>query len=159
MKTFLSTDQASVHFTYHELLWLPTWGREANESDGLTDDILARLVFMAKKMDGIRDHFDAPVRVHCFWRPPAYNALPSIGGKPNSAHQAMFLHDGTPMQPSDLIAACDFDIEGMVCDDVRDKIIADGLLDSMGLRMENRPGSNWVHLDSAPVVSHRFFNP
>jgi hypothetical protein len=149
------TDKVSIHFTYKELLWLPRWSRLANESDGLTDVIMTRLVFMATRMDAVRDYFGAPCNVHCFLRPPAYNSL--VGGAENSAHMALVDHLGNPLKPTDMVAAVDFDIVGINCDTARKKIVGNNMLEVWNLRLEKRPGSGWLHLDSAPVITSRYF--
>jgi uncharacterized protein YcbK (DUF882 family) len=135
----------STHFTWHEALYLPQYAREATDADGLTQIIRANLVVLFSKMDKIRDHFGKPMNVHVSFRSEAYNKL--VGGAPHSAHmQGM---------------ACDFDVADMKCDDVRDDIEKNGLLESLSMRMEKKPGSSWVHLDIAPVPTggNRYFIP
>ncbi len=144
-------EHISKHFTYHECLWLPTWGRHATEEDGLTTEVLLNLTAGAAAMDAVRDFFDLPINVHVWYRPVKYNA--EVGGSATSAH--MCLNPG--------IWACDFDVVGMDCDAARAKILipdADGhtLLDRLNLRMEdNGPGAEWIHLDSKRPISGRVF--
>jgi len=160
MRTIDPSANASQHFTFKELLWLPSWGRLANESDGLTDETLDRLVFMAQKLDVVREFFGKPINIHVWYRPHAYNAL--IGGKDNSAHMATQNAHGVPLTAVQMEAAVDFDVEGMSCDDARQMILDAGKLPEWGLRMENNgPGSPWIHLDCrAPVIQdHWYFNP
>lgn len=133
----------SKYFSVHEALYLPTWARLATESDGLTDEIKANLIVLCQKMDVVRDYFGSPINVHVTFRPPAYNKL--IGGAPNSAHTAG--------------SASDFDISGVICDDARAKIIADGKLDEWNMRMEKNPGGSWLHLDMYPPKPNRYFLP
>jgi hypothetical protein len=147
---FKPQDNISKHFTYREALWLPTWNRMGNTTDGLNDDVIARLQFLTSKMDAVREYFDASVNVHVCWRPAKYNA--EIGGAPNSAHCA----------PSDMIAAMDFDVEGLTCDDAKAMILKDNKLEEWGMRMEdNGDGAHWIHLDTRPILSGhpRFFKP
>ena len=131
------TQKISNHFTVKEALWLPTWGRLANESDGLTDDIKTSLLNTVAWMDKIRDFFNAPINVHVAERPPAYNQL--IGGAASSMH--MFGR------------AVDFDVSGLECKDAISQILSNNLLTSMGLRMENNgPAPSWVHLDDKELT-------
>lgn len=132
------------YFKWREALWLPQWNREANESDGLNDEILENIKVTAKWMDEIRKYFGKPIKIHCWFRPAKYNAL--VGGGKTSQH---------------LIGkAVDFHVSGMTCDDVRKALIDANMLEDLGLRMEDLPGSNWVHLDDrAPGPSGRFFKP
>jgi uncharacterized protein YcbK (DUF882 family) len=139
----LLTTGISKHFSYKEALWLPSWNRAAIESDGLSQEILDNLIILFNKMDSIRDTMGMPIIVHCAYRPPAYNTL--VHGAPNSAH----LHG----------MACDFHVSGSTCDAVRQKILNENLLETLEMRMEDAPGTNWVHLDWAPVISNRFFKP
>ncbi len=143
------TNNISSHFTWRDALWLPSWSRMGNETDGLTQQILDTMCFLFQKMDVVRDYFGMPIHVHVTWRPIAYNK--QIGGAINSAHIASDLN----------IAACDFDMIGINCDDARNKIISDNKLDDWQMRMEQNPGGNWLHLDTRqPLPGHpRFFKP
>lgn len=135
----------STHFTTNEALYLPQWTRRATKQDGLTLEIWENLKVLFSKMDAIREHFGKPVIVHCAYRPPAYNSL--VGGARGSSHLSGM--------------ACDFHVLGMSCDAVREEILKAGLLDTLGLRMEDLPNSNWVHVDiRRPGPSgKRFFKP
>ena len=136
----------SKYFKVREAIWLPSWGRLADGSDGLTTSVQQALTdFLSNFMDPVREFLGAPIHVHCCYRPPAYNQL--VGGAPNSAHMAL---DG--------YAAIDFDI-GESCDLTRAKLLPE--LQPRKIRMENRPGSNWVHLDCKPIIpgGNRFFRP
>jgi len=78
------------------------------------------------------------------WRPEGYNKL--IGGALNSAHI-----EGK---------ACDFVVTGIDCDDVREQL--EPKLTELGIRMEDLPGANWVHIDIRKPLnedSNRFFKP
>lgn len=139
----LLTEHISKHFTYKEALWLPTWNRAANESDGYNQEIKDNLIELFSKMDQVRSHLSMPIIVHVAYRPPEYNKL--VGGAPNSSHAQG--------------KACDFHVSGSTCDAIRQKILNDNLLETLNLRMENLPGSNWIHLDTAPPHPNRFFKP
>ena len=155
-----TTAQISSHFTYGEALWLPTWGRMGNDTDGLTGDVIARLTFLFQKMDVVRDYFGKPIRVHVAWRPEAYNRL--IGGATNSAHRAQVDGSGAELPGNGMEAAVDFDVEGLTCDQARQMILNDNKLEEWGMRMEdNGAGASWIHLDTRqPLPGHqRFFKP
>lgn len=139
-------DPISKHFTSHEALFLPSWNREATESDGLDDSVRTNLKDLFSRMDQVRDHFNKPIRVHCAYRPEEYNKL--VHGAANSAHKYG--------------QACDFDVEGMSCDDVRAEILKSGMLESLNMRMEdNGAGAPWIHLDTraVPAGHNRYFKP
>lgn len=133
------------HFTWREALWLPSWNRMAEESDGLTDEIKQNLISSFQWMETVRSYFDKPINVHVAYRPVAYNQ--QIGGALHSQHSVG--------------CAVDFDVVGMSCDEVRAKILDEGKLDEWNLRMEdNGMGAGWIHLDSrAPGPGGRFFKP
>lgn len=136
-------EKVSKYFTVKECLWLPQWNRLANESDGLNEEIKANLIKLCMKMDLIREFVGEPINVHVTYRPEAYNAL--IHGAKGSVHiQGM---------------AMDFDVQGLDCDAARAKLMSK--LDELELRMEDLPGSSWVHLDVSPLKlgGHRFFKP
>lgn len=143
------TDKISKHFTFREALWLPSWNRMGNESDGLNADVLSSLTKLFNTLDLVREYFDSPINVHVAWRPEKYNA--EIGGAKNSAHMAK--------EPG--VAAVDFDIDGWACADARRRLFGQGKLSEWGLRMEQNPGGNWIHLDNRPVAEGgtRYFKP
>lgn len=128
----------SKYFTVHECLWLPSWGRMATEEDGLNEDAKEGIFEFASKMDVIRDFFDKPINVHVCFRPAAYNK--QIGGATHSAHIARMVDSKRT------IAAMDYDVEGMNCDEVRAALVPK--LSLFRLRMEKNPGGNWIHNDS-----------
>ena len=138
----------SKHFTVKEVLWLPTWQVMHIPSESEKANILKH----AAKMDLIRDFLGVPLHVHCWIRPilnnpqslyhgQDYNAL--VKGAKNSSHKVGL--------------ATDYDAAGLNCDDVRAKL--EPKLEEWDLRMEKMPGGNWVHNDSAPVISTRYFKP
>ena len=132
----------SAHFTVSECLYLPKWNRLANEHDGLNDEIKGNLILLCTKLDTVRDFFKKPMIVHCMYRPKEYNSL--IGGAVGSAHI-----EGL---------AIDFHVINRSCDEVREMLLP--LLEQWKFRMEDLPGSNWVHLDLRdPGYGNRFFKP
>jgi uncharacterized protein YcbK (DUF882 family) len=135
----------SKHFTWKEALYLPQWSREATDEDGLTAIHRANLVVLFSKMDQIRDHFKKSIIVHVAYRPSKYNE--QVKGAKKSAHL-----EGM---------AVDFHVSGLDSDDVRKEIIDHKLLESLGLRMENLPNTNWVHIDTraVPEGGNRYFVP
>lgn len=135
------TSQVSPHFTVRECLYLPTWGRLANEADGLNTDIQAQLVALCAKMEQVRDFLGAPINVHCMYRPPAYNLV--IGAPENDVHSQG--------------QAIDFDCNPQItCDQVRATLCT--VLDQFEIRME-RGTTNWIHLDIHVVGHQRYFYP
>jgi zinc D-Ala-D-Ala carboxypeptidase len=138
-------NKISHWFTWPEATYLPSWDRVAEEKDGLTEEVKTNLEKVFRKLDSIRDHFNRPINVHVAFRPTEYNKL--VKGAANSAHLYGM--------------AVDFDIKGWDCDKAREEILQCGLLEQLGLRMEDNPGSNWIHLDCHEVHpgGKRFFKP
>jgi hypothetical protein len=132
--------KVSNHFTVKEALWLPSWGRLANEEDGLNNLVKMHLLALFAKMDVVRDTFKAPIIVTVAYRPKKYNE--EIGGAVHSAHM-----DGM---------AVDFVVENTNCDDARKFILP--RLDTWFMRCEDKPGSIWVHLDNRQSLP-RYFKP
>lgn len=139
-------DKISRHFSVREAVYLPQWERLATEQDGLNIFVKSYLVTFFAKMDSVRGIIGKPVKSHVAFRPIDYNSLPTVKGSPDSAHMC-----------SGPWAAIDFSVPGMTCDEVRTLLLPK--LSSLGLRMEQSEGANWVHLDSKPVTdgSVRFF--
>lgn len=133
----------SLHFSVKEALWLPHWNRMTTEEDGLTSDIKENLITLCQKLDQVRDYFQLPINIHVMFRPIEYNK--EIGGAKNSSHC--------------LGKAADFDIQGMNCDDVRERIVLNNKLEEWVMRLEDKPGSDWCHLDFSDVINSRFFKP
>jgi peptidoglycan hydrolase-like protein with peptidoglycan-binding domain len=125
--------------TWHQALYLPSWGRHAKPSDvtnASMDDVLANIEKQAAALQKVSNHFGKSIHVHCWLRPPAYNK--QIGGAGNSAHLR-----GT---------ATDFHMEGITAEAVRKELKANPKL---------YPGTgennvSWVHID---LEHHAWFNP
>lgn len=128
----------SKYFTVKEACWLPSWSKLYSPSD----EEKANILKMAIVMDEIRNLIGLPINTHCWIRPTSYNA--AIGGAAHSMHLSGL--------------AVDFDC-GENCDITRTKLIP--LMKTLGIRIEDKPGSNWVHVDIKPVTSEtqRFFKP
>lgn len=117
-------------FTWHDALWLPSWGRHAKPSDVTNTDmdtVLKNIEKQAAALQKLEDHLGKKIVVHCWLRPPKYNA--QIGGASNSAHLRGM--------------ATDFHVEGMSAEAVR-KVVKShpGLYPGAG---ENNV--SWNHLD------------
>ncbi len=134
-------DQVSKYFTVNDCLYLPHWNRNAIEADGLTNSVKGNLIILCNRLDVVRDFLNMPMTTTVCYRPAAYNA--QIGGAKNSQHI--------------LGSAMDFTCAQLNADEVRK--LLEPKLEEWGLRMENLPGSNWVHLDQGPVITNRFFKP
>mgnify|MGYP000337761443 CR=1 FL=1 len=121
---------AGTSFTWHDALWLNTWGRMTKASDitnAPVDTVLANIERQAQALQKLVNHLGKPIKVHCWLRPPAYNKI--ISKASNSAHLR-----GT---------ATDFHIEGMTAEQVRQVVkTTAGLYPGAG---ENKV--SWVHLD------------
>lgn len=135
--------KVTEHFSDYEVRWLPKWGRLAEPGrDGMTHEIWANINRMADKMEEIRAIFNCPLIIHSWFRPREYNLI--IGGARNSAHMYGL--------------AVDFSIKGMRCDDIRAVLV--DMLDDLDIRMEDLPGSSWVHVDiRSPGPGGRYFKP
>lgn len=138
-------DKVSNHFSVRETLYLPIWNRMANESDGLDDTVKANLITLCGKLDQLRDVLAMPINVHVTYRPSAYNAL--IKGAPNSYHVQGL--------------AMDFNVVGQDCEDTRQYILSNKVLELLNMRMEdNGTSAPWIHLDCGwEPGKNRFFKP
>lgn len=125
------------HFTVHEACYLPSWQMLHDPTPEEQDNLLK----ICRLMEQVRALFGKSINVHCMIRPTDYNK--KIGGAPHSAHI--------------LGLACDFDVDGVPCDNVRAMLLPK--LAEWNCRMEDAPGSSWVHLDLMPTSNNRFFKP
>ena len=134
-----NTAISGSQLTWHQALYLPSWGRHAKPSDvtnASMDDVLANIEHQAAALSKVSNHFGKSIVVHCWLRPPAYNK--QIGGAGNSAHLR-----GT---------ATDFHMEGITAEAVRKELKANSKL---------YPGAgennvSWVHID---LEHHAWFSP
>lgn len=150
MRTIDLQAPISKYFSWKNALFLPTWERFALESDGLSDDVLDRLLHLFLKLDQVRDFLGKAIIIHVAYRPPAYNV--AIGGAKDSAHQAL----------REMEAAADFHVQGMPVLEAQKRIYYENKLDEWEMRMENNgKGAGWIHLDTRvpPPGGKRFFKP
>jgi hypothetical protein len=145
----------SKHFSVGEAIGLRHWNRLATPADGMTAAVQRALFdFLTGAMDELLDVLASRALVHCTYRPPAYNKLPAIGGASASAHQCLGPWAAMDFEPISSIA------EKLSCDAVRQRVLAQGLLEQLSLRMEDRRGSGWIHIDNHPPgPAGRFFRP
>jgi len=129
----------SKYFTVKEACWLPTW-----QKMHIPDEIeKENIIKMAQTMDLIREFIKMPIIISCWIRPKDYNADPRIGGAPKSMHITGRAVDWTT---------------GKNCDNIRKLLLPQ--LSFWKIRMEDKPGSNWVHVDNKDVEDkNRFFKP
>jgi hypothetical protein len=138
--------RVSEYFTVKECLWLPHWGRMAMDIDGLEDEVKGNLIRLCQKMDHVRDFFSSPIIVHCMYRPPVYSEL--VGGTKTDVHTKGM--------------AADIHILGFEgpsgCEQVKQLLIPS--LEALEMRLENNPGSSYLHLDiHPPGITGRYFLP
>ena len=135
--------KVSRYFTVKEAIWFPQWNRCATEKDGVGLAQKQNLINLFNMLDKVRDIFGKPMIVHVAYRSYSYNKL--VKGAPASSHI--------------LGMACDFHVKDVECDEVR-KVLVDKL-ENLGFRMEDLPGSSWIHLDIRPVPKGgaRYFKP
>lgn len=125
--------------TWHQALFLPSWGRHAKPSDvtnASMDTVLVSIEKQAAALQKVSDHFGKSIHVHCWLRPPAYNK--QIGGAGNSAH-----------------------LRGMATDFHMDGISAEAVRKELKAHPKLYPGAgennvSWVHID---LEHHAWFNP
>lgn len=136
----------SKYFTVGEALYLPQWKCYHIPSD----DEKANIIRHASNMDKVREVV-GPCVVHCWIRPGALNCPSS----PHHGEDYNALCKGAPASRHKKGDATDYHPKNMSCDDARAKL--EPKLAEFGMRMEKAPGTNWVHNDSGPVISTRYF--
>lgn len=158
----------SKHFTVKEACWLPSWSAMHQPSDQEKVNILK----MAETMDKIRELVNAPINIHCWIRPGKANCQvdlakvqwskdPTTKKAQEAAVAALDYNTfvkGARASRHRTGEATDWSAVGMKCDDVRDKLKPK--LEEFGIRVEDLPGSSWVHTDiGQPFNGVRFFKP
>jgi hypothetical protein len=133
----------SQFFRWQQALWLPKWKIYCYP----TQEQALEIIGIARALDIIRVRCGRPIAIESWLRPDNYNqwAPPyGVSGSKLSAHR--------------LGMAVDFTVATMPCDQVRDIIKPE--LERLKLRLENLPGSSWVHVDRRePGGGGRFFIP
>lgn len=126
------------NFSWKEALYLPRWNIYAMPAD---PQILENVSNFAQKLQRVRNFLGIPMTITSWYRPHEYNKL--IGGAKYSWHKTG--------------GAGDFRCPNISADELR--LALKDELEEFGLRMENLPGSNWVHVDDKEPVDERFFRP
>lgn len=130
----------NAYFRWGEALLQREWNTYVHP----TVDQAQNIIKTGRIMSDIRGRLGSkPLIVTSWFRTVQYNA--QIKGSVGSKHL--------------LGLACDFKHPSLTCDQVREELLPE--LDRMGIRMENNPGSGWVHVDLAPLVlaGERYFKP
>lgn len=141
----------SKHFTVKETCWLPSWQVIHIPSEEEKQNILKQ----AAKMDLIRDFLGVPINVHCWIRPILNNPASEYHGRDYNG----FVH-GAKNSSHKIGLATDYDAVGHKCIDIINEILDNNKLEELQLRMENNGSDpSWIHLDSSPVITRRYFNP
>jgi len=126
------------NFYWREFLWLNSWGVYVYP----TPKVVENIKHLAKIMEVIRLTLGGhAITITSGWRPIIYNVY--IGGAIFSMH-----------------------VEGRACDWIHSKYSPDecrakleSKLRTFGIRMEDKPGSSWVHVDTGQVKHKRYFKP
>jgi hypothetical protein len=127
------------NFRWYEFLHLNQWGICVIPE---SDMVRGNLIRTASVLQQIRTHFNKPISITSGYRPQKYNEL--IGGAAFSSHRTG--------------RAVDFIVHGMHCDNVRAEL--EKKLIDLDIRMEKKPGSNWVHIDlDVRPGGNRYFRP
>jgi len=144
------SSKISQYFTVHEATYLPSWQIHHIPSNIEKQNI----VDLATRLDKIRIMLNRPIAISCWIRPGSVNAPGTqyhdksynafVKGAKNSAHK-----EGK---------AVDFYSAGVPCDEIRTMLLP--VLEELGLRCEDLPKSNWVHVDSrSPTNGNYYFKP
>ena len=144
MKFYSMTElpiEGSKNFSWGEALWLYQWQIHALPSAVVEQNIID----LAQRLELIRRFLGKPLRITSWFRPPPYNVF--IGGAKRSQHM--------------LGRAADFVVADIDADRVRALLYP--RLAEFNLRMEDKPGSSWVHIDTActenMTLPQRYFKP
>jgi len=127
------------NFIWREFCYLRDWAFAAWPEGNVSRNIMAT----AQKLERIRALMGRPIHITSGWRPGPYNR--KIGGAKYSAHV-----DGL---------AADFQCGGITSDVIRKMLRPK--LEMLNIRMEDLPGSSWVHIDlrEPSELGGRFFRP
>lgn len=125
--------QVSPHFTVKDCLWLATWGRLANQDDGLDLNMKNRILKTVEMAEDIRKVLGVPMLVTSFFRPKYYSPL--VGGTINDVHTKGL--------------AIDFTTEpNLSIEDA--KSLLRPKLKELDIRLE-KGTTTWIHCDSQTV--------
>lgn len=138
-------EKISEHFTWRDALYLPQWEICFFPSKEQHDNILTTAEWLEKVQYVLGGR---KLTILSWARPDVYNTfLKSLGYRTaiNSLHK-----DGR---------AVDFTAEGISCDQARS--LLKPVLTLLNIRLEDNPGSSWVHCDDKPVDNEqrRYFKP
>jgi len=141
------------HFRVHEALWLPSW-RVYHEP---SEEEQSEIVKTANIMEAIREYLQLPINVHCWMRPTAVNAP---GTSWDGKNYNEFVGSKASHSPHIFGRAVDFHVSGHQgpeeCEKIRQRLMPK--LEEWEIRMEDIDGA-WIHIDTNPVSSQRFFKP
>lgn len=128
----------SAYFRWFEALHLRRWDICIHP----TVTIAQNIIKTAKMMDNVRGQLGSkPITVTSWLRTKEYNK--EIGGASGSQHL--------------LGLAVDFKHPLMNADEARIELLKN--IDRWDIRMEDAPGSDWVHIDLKSPCDERYFKP
>lgn len=128
------------YFKVKDALYLPSWQIYHIP----TEEEKANILAVVKIMDQIRELLGSPIIVSSWIRPVSVNC-------PGSEHHGKDYNafkKGSKISAHRSGKAVDWLIRGVPCDALRAKLVPK--LDELNIRMEDLPGSNWVHIDIDP---------
>jgi len=130
--------KVSKRFYLSDALYLRRWKIHAVPH---SRKVLNNIFEIGIVIDMIEDILGEKIIINSWYRPDVYNRL--IGGARYSVHRYGGALDfkGTKSSP----------------DEIRKKLKP--FLLEIGIRMENLPGSSWVHVDIKKPKKNRFFKP
>lgn len=138
------------HFTVKDALWLPSWQVFHTPSELET----IRICNTAEYLEKVRVFLDRPIYVHCWIRPVVVRTSGPYSGRNYNAAQSGAFNSAHITGD-----AVDWHAHSTTCDEIR--YLLEPKLKDFGIRMEDRPGSNWVHIDTRQVLpgGRAFFKP
>lgn len=116
------------HFSVKDCLWLGKLGRLATSGDGLTDEIIIRLIETCHMAENVRQVLGCPLEITSMYRPSEYSV--SVGGSIHDVHTRGYAFDFIPI--------------GMGVEAAKELLRP--LMDALDIRME-RGTSGWIHID------------